>query len=183
MTILHAVLHPLAEHRRQFFVKSSLCQQVLHTVLQYVLLVNLDVEVHGQPQIVGKGSHQPVHKAVDGTYRQVGIVVQYGTANHVAALQHFVGGDEEVTSHFGHQVILVASGDVGQRIHDTFLHSIGRLVGECDGQDLRETFLQLGRRRDGYLYELAHQGIGFTRSCRSAAYNKARCRHRRDVDY
>ena len=78
-TVGHAAFGKVAKHFGQLLLAfgSGQRHEVVHGTLDEDVIVNLDIEIHGQIEVVGKGADNAVHEAVDGANGKIGIVVKH----------------------------------------------------------------------------------------------------------
>ena len=173
-SLVHTALRVRAQHPCQGFLAfiSSKCQHLIHCSLNDLAVVYHHLKVERQSQVVCESAYQPMDETVYRTYRKVGIMVQYRGEHNAAATPHLIAADREMTCHLLTQPPATSSRYGMQLVHDTFLHPVCSLVGECNRQDMLKTMLKVGRRRNCSLYVLTYQRIGFPRPSRCLANNE-----------
>ena len=149
------------------------------------VIVNLDIEIHWQIEVVGKGADNAVHEAVDGADGKVGVVVEDrlsddgGIALEGCAIEARAVGN--VGAHGGASA---EEGDIVQFAQYAFLHFVGGFVGEGDGKNSLETgweFLLLGG--EGQEEVLADEGVGLAGARRGTADDEATVIHNKMQKY
>ena len=131
------VVQQPAHHR---CVRCQLLDEAVHRLVQYLRVVQFDVQVRAQLQFAGQVPHHRLEERVDCLHPEAAVVVQHVQQGRSRPPSQFLGGDavlqvlaDAVQVRFR---VPVALPDAVQLLHDAFLHLPCRLVGEGHGQNL-----------------------------------------------